>query len=560
MNPFTQDGPKLGNQFSDDLAMQNYLKRVLSEKMYKEIEPGLTHLGARAANEILTLGYAAEAYPPKHIPFDPWGKRIDRIEVSQAWRELERISAEEKLIATAYERRHGDLSRVHQFAKIYLYSPSSAIATCPLAMTDGAARALELYGSAELKARAFSKLTSGNPDTFWSSGQWMTEKTGGSDVSLTATVAKKVDGKFTLYGDKWFTSATTSQMAITLARIEGAPPGSKGLSMFYLELRDEKGNLNNIRVHRLKDKLGTRAVPTAELTLEGTAATLIGTEGDGVKKISSLFSITRVWNSCCAASFMRRGMFLARDYAHKRVAFGKKLIDHPLHQNTLAELEAQSQGAFHITFRVAELLGKDELNTATENDRVLLRVLNPIVKLYTAKKAIAHASEVLESFGGAGYCEDTGLPRLLRDAQVLSIWEGTTNVLSLDMVRAHAKERGLDILAKEIQNQLEKISESSLPALGGIAESIKSSLDTAVAMLHKIEKSGSDALEQSARELAMGFGDLYAATLLLSQADWELKSFGKSLAHLCAERLIRAPKQPPVSLLSDRQLASLIQL
>ena len=251
---------------------------------------------------------------------------------------------------------------------------------------------------------------------------------------------------------------------MTLARIEDqngrSVEGGKGLSLFCLELRNPDGSLKNITINRLKDKLGTRALPTAELTLNGTPATLVGGEGDGIKKISALFNITRIWNSCAAVAFMRRGLALARSYAHQRVAFGKKLIDLPLHQQTLAALEAEFQLCFHLCFRVAELLGKEELNQISKEESILLRVLTPLLKLYTAKEAIHSASEVLECFGGAGYVEDTGLPRLLRDSQVLSIWEGTTNVLSLDMLRAHKKEEALFVLFNEITRQLETMTGS----------------------------------------------------------------------------------------------------
>src|SRR5262249_33858042 len=221
---------------------------------------------------------------------------------------------------------------------------------------------------------------------------------------------------YELYGTKWFTSATTSQMALTLARIEGAP-ANQGLSLFYLELRDEAGRMQNIRVHRLKDKLGTRALPTAELTLDGTPARLVGGEGHGVRKMAALLNITRTYNACCAVASMRRGIALARDYARRRRAFGKVLADHPLHTETLAALEVEYEAAFHLAFRAAELMGKEETGAATTQERAVLRMLTPIIKLYTARQAIASASEVLEAFGGAGYIEDTGLPRLLRDAQ-----------------------------------------------------------------------------------------------------------------------------------------------
>jgi putative acyl-CoA dehydrogenase len=257
----------------------------------------------------------------------------------------------------------------------------------------------------------------------------MTERSGGSDVSGTSTVARRAGGEFRLHGVKWFSSATTAEIALALARSEGAPEGNRGLTLFLLELRDEAGELRGIRVERLKDKLGTRALPTAELTLDGTPARLVGDAGQGVRKIAPLLNVTRLYNAVCAVASMRRAVALATDYARRRVAFGKRLIDHPLHRETLAELAAEHQLALQLVLRTAELLGREETGEASPGERALLRLLTPLSKLLTGKQAVASASEVLESFGGAGYVEDTGLPRLLRDAQVLAIWEGTTNVL-----------------------------------------------------------------------------------------------------------------------------------
>src|SRR5262249_16005486 len=225
--------------------------------------------------------------------------RIDRSEVCGPWNQLEGTAAEEGIVATAYEREHGPMARLHQFVRLYLYGPPSAIATCPLAMTDGAARVIELHGDDWLKTHVLPRLVTRDPGRFWSSGQWMTERTGGSDVGGTSTVARPEGGAYRLYGPKWFTSATTAPMALTLARVAGAPEGRGGLSLFFVELRDADGRLRNIRVHRLKDKLGTRALPTAELALEGTPARLVGGEGHGVRRIAALLNITRAHNACC---------------------------------------------------------------------------------------------------------------------------------------------------------------------------------------------------------------------------------------------------------------------
>lgn len=449
MEEFFQDGPQLKNTFESDLVLQTYLKNKLPPAMHPEILGHLKRVGELAAGTWREWAEQAESNPPHLTSYSPWGKRIDSIQVSEGWRNLEKAAAVEGIVSTAFERRQKEFSRIYQMALLYIYAPSSAFYSCPLAMTDGAARAIELHGSAELKARAFGHLTSRDPGNFWSSGQWMTERTGGSDVSGTSTIARTKDGQsYFLEGTKWFTSATTSQMALTLARTENAEPGSRGLSLFYLELRDENSNLNRIEVHRLKDKLGTKALPTAELTLRGAPALMIGKPGEGVKRIASVLNITRIYNSVCALSHVRRGLDLAWDYARKRRAFGALLCDLPLHRKTLQDLESEFQKCFRLTFFVVELLGKEECGVASDLEKKLLRALTPIAKLYTAKKAVQISSETLEAFGGAGYIEDTGLPRFLRDAQVFPIWEGTTNVLAMDFLKVCEKEEALRSLAE----------------------------------------------------------------------------------------------------------------
>jgi alkylation response protein AidB-like acyl-CoA dehydrogenase len=398
--------------------------------------------------------------------------------------------------------------------KLYLFHASSATYSCPLAMTDGAARFLEGHGDGRTR-EAFERLTSRDPSRFWTSGQWMTERTGGSDVGTTTTIARPADeaGSYRLHGAKWFTSATTSQMAITLARIEGAPAGGRGLSVFMIRLRDDDGLLRGIRVERLKDKLGTRALPTAELTLDGAPALLLDGEGDGVRKISSLFNVTRVYNAVAAVSGMRRALALAHDYAARRRAFGRPLRDHPLHAATLADLDARFEACFHLAFQVVELLGREESGEASEAELAALRLLTPVAKLYTAKQAVIVASEVIESFGGAGYVEDTGLPRLLRDAQVLPIWEGTTNVLSLDVWRAIERT---DALAPWLQAVRAEMSGVREPALTGAAQVVLRAVDTigayALGATEQAER------EAGARAFAFAIARCAAASRLVAHA------------------------------------------
>ena len=297
-----------------------------------------------------------------------------------------------------------------------------------------------------------------------------------------------------------------------------------------MQLRDADGALRGIRVNRLKDKLGTRALPTAELTLDGAPAHLVGEAGQGVRKIAALFNVTRVYNAVAALAGMRRAIALARDYARRRVAFGKPLADHPLHAETLAAMETEWRAAFMLAFHVVELLGRQECNEASTNELARLRLLIPIAKLYTAKQAVAVASEALESFGGAGYIEDTGLPRLLRDAQVLPIWEGTTNVLSLDVLRALEKTSGLTSVLDDARQRLAGVRSGTLASAVG---RVRDAFQRIEAFADRAAQEGRAFAEVRARSFAYAIARTMAGLLLLEHADWSIAA-GESTAAVTA--------------------------
>jgi acyl-CoA dehydrogenase len=531
---FVQAPPELGNQYDDDRVLLSYLARVLPPEVLKEIEPELHDLGALAGGELYRMQLADRVNEPVHTPWDAWGNRIDHVEVSPLWRAAARIAAERGVVAAAYERRHGMHTRVHQFALAYLFTPSTDLYSCPLAMTDGAAAALLAAGNQLLIERAVPRLTSRDPASSWTSGQWMTEATGGSDVGLSETVARDDAGTWRLYGRKWFTSSITSQMALTLARPSDNPPGGKGLALFYLETRDENGRPNHIVINRLKDKLGTRKVPTAELELEGTRAQPVCGLADGVRHIAPMLNVTRTWNSVSACALMRRGIALARDFARKRVAFGTQLAGKPLHLDTLAAMQAEFEGAFHLTFFVVELLGRAEAGQASREQLALLRLLTPVAKLTTGKQVVAVVTEAIEAFGGAGYVEDTGLPVLLRDAHVLPIWEGTTNVLALEALRALDAMEGMGVARRELGFILQGVRD---PALLRISARVEQVADELQAWLEKSRQDGEAAREAGTRRFALTLGRALALALVARHAQWALEHERDSRPLAAARRL-----------------------
>ncbi len=521
MTDFLQTSPKLPDAWSSDRILREALEWHLGEDLFTLAEPSLAALG-RAATEARTLELAARAEreSPRHVPYSPWGERIDDIEVSDAYLELGRMGIEAGATALPYEDDpYGAKARLVWAGVLSLWGPSSALSSCPVAMTDGAARTLELHGGQE-ERDIIERLTTRDVTRAWASGQWMTETAGGSDVGRNSTVARRdAEGAWRLWGMKWFTSANTAEMALTLARPEGAPQGSAGLALFRIHRQLEDGTRNAIRVRRLKDKLGTRALPTAELELEGALAWPVGEPqaGTGVRRISTMLNLTRIHNSLGASGALGRGLAWARAYARAREVFGRPLHTMPAHRATLSDLAVDYASALALVLRCCELTGRQERGVAGEDELAVLRCLTPVTKLTTGRWSIAGVTEAMEAIGGVGYCEDSTIPALVRNTHVIPIWEGTTNVLSLDVLRAAQKSNALEALLADAQHQVEGLVDDP-----GAGETARAVLASAGELRKRVLESADDAerAQADARSLALGAGATYACALLCRQGHW----------------------------------------
>lgn len=529
MTPFFQDPPHPGNRFRTDPTLRLTLEHLLPRDAFDEASRLFDRFGARAAEELAQLADEAERHEPEHIAFDPWGRRIDRIDVHASWLKLVAIGQEEGLVALPYEAPYGAWSRVVQAGMVNLFDPVAAMATCPLVMTDGAARLLTDHDP-ELAARHVPKLVARSGG--WTSGQWMTETTGGSDVGRSETTARDLgDGRYALNGLKWFTSATTSQMALVLARPEGAPGGSRGLSLFLVELRNPDGSWNGIRVRRLKDKLGTRALPTAELELVDTVAVPVGGIGRGVAKMGGLLNIARLWSSWSGPAGTGHLLALARDYARRREVFGSKLADRPIHLAWIARIAAEYEAMLALTFNTAAVMGAAEHGA---NDG-LARLLAPLTKLACARQGVWATSELVESFGGAGYVEDTGIPRIMRNVHVNCIWEGTTSVLAHDVLRVLGATDLGPALLDDMDRRLAGLTHAPMDRVRG----------TIAAARHMLAPLVAEPDETQARRLAWGLARSYQALLLAEAAQWRLVEKGDRSGLAAAELFTREPLVAP---------------
>lgn len=527
MARFTQHLAPLPDLYGGDVTLRAHLDRALGDVGHKNAAPLLESLAAAAAGPLHEACLDAERHPPVHVPYDAWGRRVDRIDTSAGWETLRRAAAAHGLVALPYDAEAratwGAGARVVQHALLHLYGPWSATFNCPVAMSDGAATVLAAPGvDPGLRERLLPRLLSRDPDAAWTSGQWMTESQGGSDVGRSTTAARAdEDGTWRLYGEKWFCSSTSSEVAVALARPDGAPEGSKGLACFVVPryAGASRDTAPGLFVHRLKDKLGTRGLPSAEVRLDGAEAWPVGDPGEpGLRRMLALVQVTRVHNAAAAAAGMRRGLMLARQFAETREAFGLRLFRQPLHREVLSWLAVDADAAFALTGLCFSLLGRYEADGDAEAG-ALLRFAATLAKASTGKLAVASASEVVECFGGPGYIEDTGIPRLLRDSQVLPVWEGTTNVLSLDVLRALARDDALAPYLAYVDRALDVSGEWIGPVaeqLRGVRGSVAEAAAAAAA------SAASPHTQAGARHLMERMAYLLAAAALVEQAAFDL--------------------------------------
>jgi putative acyl-CoA dehydrogenase len=388
-----------------------------------------TQFGALLTGEPLEWGRLANEYPPRLRTHDRFGNRIDEVEFHPAWHSLLQTSIEHGLHALSWrEARQG--AQVARAALFLLMAQVEAGHGCPISMTHAAVPALR--AAPELAAEWEPLLTSLDYDPRVRPpsekrgalcGMAMTEKQGGSDVRANTTVARPIgDGEYELVGHKWFCSAPMCDAFLVLAQ------AGDGLSCFLLPRVLADGTRNAFRIQRLKDKLGDRSNASSEIELDGAWAHLVGEEGRGVQTIITMVNHTRLDCVLGTAAAMRQSVEQATHHAAHRSAFGKLLVDQPLMRNVLADLCVESEAATVTALRLAGAFDREEAAFA--------RVATAVAKYWVCKRGPAHAAEALECLGGNGYVEESGMPRLYRQQPLQSIWEGSGNVICLDVLRA----------------------------------------------------------------------------------------------------------------------------
>ncbi len=480
---------------------------ALIEGLHREgagwAEPEVRNLGQLANSaEAQQWGRLANDHPPVLHTHDRYGNRLDEVVYVPEYHQLMRVAVEHGLHGAPWASQRSG-AHVARAAKVMAWGVADAGHLCPISMTYAVVPALR--AAPELASKYEPLLTNRRYDSGSSApldklgltaGMSMTEKQGGSDVRANTTRAvPSADGSFRITGHKWFTSAPMSDLFLTLAQAPG------GLSCFLVPRVLPDATRNEIRLQRLKDKLGNKSNASSEIEYEGAAGWLVGAQGSGVRTIIEMVNTTRLDCALMAASGMRIGTAHATHHATHRRAFGNRLIDQPAMMNVLADLAVDSEAATTVVLRLAGAVDRAARGDAAES--AFLRLGLSVTKYWLCKRWSTHSAESLECLGGNGYIEDSGMPRLYREAPLVSIWEGSGNVAALDAVRVMAKQpEAVEAFLGELE----------------LAVGADNRYDDALAELRK-QFGDVDRLEYRARHIAERMALLLQGSLLLRHGD-----------------------------------------
>jgi acyl-CoA dehydrogenase len=546
------------NYWQLDRALQRTVRRRCGTDADRDRV--LEEFGELVGTTVTENADVVEDNPPELATYDDRGGPLNEVTYHPFHVDNERHVYEHGVIANRFSAPPGfdePFDDVEHFAQFYLMDYASSVGLgCPAAMTGGAALLLEKFDDGTLE-HYYDALTTRDYDDLATGAMFLTEKQGGSDVGANRVRAEPTDDErdasetprgeggvpadriYELYGEKWFCSNVDSEAALVLARRPDAPAGTDGLSLFLYPGVDE-GDREAVLFRRLKDKLGTRSVPTGEVEFRGAEAFLVGEPESGFKYMSEMLNVERLYNAIASVAVVGRSLLEATEHAFDREAFGDLLADQPLMRRDLVELAVTHEAAMAVTFEAAAQFGARERALADgdrdEDAYRLMRLLVPVVKYRTARDAVDVASYAMEIRGGDGYVEDSVHPRLLRNAQVLPIWEGPSNVMALDVLRAMLAESSHEVLLDTLEERLDDIDHPRLADAGDTVAAELEGLADAFDAIATMDRAGA---QREAKELADYVFDVTAGVVLLERAQWRLETAEDAREAIVADWFVR---------------------
>lgn len=507
------------NFYTADPALAATLALRLPPEHHARAAAILDQAGVVAGGELDELARQAERHPPVLVPFNNRGERVDEIVYHPAYRAMEEIAFGRFGLAAISHRPvlgfPGPAPHAFKYALSYVLVQAEFGLFCPVNMTDSLARVLRRHGDERQQGLYVPRLTSTDMGTLQQGAQLLTEKTGGSDVGASTMAARRTDdGGWELSGDKWFCSNASADLILTLARPEGAESGTRGLGLFLVPRTLADGTRNRYRINRLKDKLGTRDMASGEITFEGAAAEPVGNLARGFVQMMEMVNSSRLSNAMRAAALTRRGYLEALVWARGRMAFGRSLAELPLMRENLLELLLDAESALAVVLHAGAVY--DRADAGDRGAAALLRILTPLAKFSVCKRARWSTGEAMEIRGGNGYIEEWANPRLLRDAHLGSIWEGASNILALDVLRAMERDGGDLALFTDLDERLGALRDPLVRRAGLL---LGRAVARARATVASVKAADVPEREAASARLAERLTRLWAASLLLEQAN-----------------------------------------
>jgi acyl-CoA dehydrogenase len=512
---------KIENFYLEDPHLQQLMRHYLKGDFYQWAEKELTEFGTMCAGEIDERAVHTDREgQPRLIKYNRFGEEVSEIWVNEGYKKTVEMTYKKGIVGYIHKEIPELGSKgnyLYSYAQGYLLSQTEPGFYCPVTLTMATALLLEKYASVEVKEKFLKHVLATGEVELYEGATFLTERQGGSDVGANEVRAFENGGEYNLHGEKYFASNSgMCGVAMVLARIDGARGGTKGLSLFAVPWSKKDGSLNGIHVRRLKDKLGVRAVPSAEIEFDGARAYLVGEPNKGIYYMMEALNLSRICNAVASIGIMRRAYMEARNYAFHRKAFGEKLAHYPMIKESLVHLAAKQEVETSAVFRLVELFDRvsnDDI-PVSEDDAALTRLLIAILKKESAEQAIHFSHEAIELHGGNGYIEDFVLPRLLRDAQVLTVWEGTANILGLEVLRLMKKHRVHELFLSKMKKELAGLPEE----LSKLGEPVREGLIVLEKLLVKVAQADGDTQTYHSKRIAELMVQVYESVIALSDA------------------------------------------
>jgi alkylation response protein AidB-like acyl-CoA dehydrogenase len=529
------------NWYSCDPSLKRALRYYMSPHDLAWAEPHLVRWGEMMGGPVSQRAEETDRNPPRLVKFDRWGHDVSEVIIPESAQQTKRDILANRFSSRAMveaARAAGVRTELPALAESYMLNQAEVGMACAIGTGSGMIQRLVAeFAPTDIRELVLGKFASGE----WEgeTAQMFTERTGGSDLGAMETTAVRDGDAYRLNGLKWFASNANGQVFVVLAKPIGAPDNVKGVCSFLVMRRRRDGSPNGVHIRQLKEKLGTRAVASCEIEFLDAEAFLMsgapvdgehaGGDGQGLARMMQMTNDARIGVAIMGLGCARRALVESLCYASSRAAFGKTLSDHPLMRRKLAEMIVDVEAGLAMV-----LDGAGYANHQRQRDgRSRLRIAPAIVKLKTARLGITMASDAIEIHGGNGYIETWPVARILRDAQVNTIWEGPDNILCLDIRRAIEREQADIPLLERLREGVENAGES--PATNVVARRVED-LSAAIGAWKAL-----DPVTAEARlfPLAQFMGDVYAGALLCEQAEWELREFGDARKGIVADLFVR---------------------